>query len=93
MSASEDFAKKMVEARKSRRISQTELADLMTGAGFPFHQTTVSRIEVGKQDPTVNEAFAIAAALDFEPFHSGQFARGYREGVCAARRALEGMQV
>lgn len=40
----------MQRLRKKAKLSQTDLAELMTERGRPWHQNTVSRIELGKQE-------------------------------------------
>lgn len=40
----------MQRLRKKAKLSQTELAELMTERGRPWHQNTVSRVELGKQE-------------------------------------------
>lgn len=40
----------MQRLRKAARLSQSELAQAMTERGRPWHQNTVSRVELGKQE-------------------------------------------
>lgn len=40
----------MQQLRKAKKLSQGELAQAMTERGRPWHQNTVSRIELGKQE-------------------------------------------
>jgi transcriptional regulator with XRE-family HTH domain len=44
--------------------SQTGLAKKMADLGFPWHQTTVSRIEVGERPVQLVEALALAKVMD-----------------------------
>lgn len=44
------ISENMKRLRKAAKLSQGELAQLMTERGRPWHQNTVSRIELGKQE-------------------------------------------
>lgn len=49
--------------RERLGISQTELARRMTSAGHPWHQATVSRVEIGRQPVSLVEAVTLADML------------------------------
>ena len=49
--------------RRQSGWTQEELAARMTAAGYPMHQTTVTKIEGGSRPTTVEEAFAFGAVL------------------------------
>lgn len=56
--------------REQREMSQTALAAAMTDAGFAnFFQTTVSRIESGRQAVRLEEAYGLARVLDVSIDH------------------------
>jgi transcriptional regulator with XRE-family HTH domain len=44
------ISENMKRLRKAAKLSQGELAEMMTDRGRPWHQNTVSRIELGKQE-------------------------------------------
>jgi transcriptional regulator with XRE-family HTH domain len=48
------------ELRRGARMSQAFLAERMTERGFHWHQTTVHRIESGRQEATFKEVAALA---------------------------------
>ena len=54
-----DIIRAIVEARKSRNITQKELA---TRTGI--HQTVISKLEKGTRPPTLNMLKQLAAGLD-----------------------------
>jgi transcriptional regulator with XRE-family HTH domain len=63
-----DFGIRVRDTRKTRGMSQQELADAMTAAiGKPFHQTTIGRIENGTRPTSVAELVVLAALLDVMP--------------------------
>ncbi len=49
--------------RERREISQAELARRMSAAGCPWHQSTVARVEAGRQAVRASEAEALARIL------------------------------
>jgi transcriptional regulator with XRE-family HTH domain len=57
------FGVNLAAARDRKRMSQTALGKAMALRGFPFHQTTISRIEVGLRAVRVGEALALAQIL------------------------------
>lgn len=57
------FGRRVRQERKARDWSQAELAERMTKAGYPLHQTAVARIESGKRPTTIQEVYALAAVL------------------------------
>lgn len=63
------FGKQVKEVREGLRpkVSQVELARRLTELGIETHQVTVSRIETGDRDVSIDEAFAIAVALGASP--------------------------
>jgi transcriptional regulator with XRE-family HTH domain len=52
---------RMRELRLGADMAQAALAGEMARRGFPWHQTTVHRIEAGTQQLDLSEAAAIAA--------------------------------
>lgn len=46
-------------ARKETRLTQQKLADALNAEGFPFHQTTVAKIEAGTRPILLDEAAAV----------------------------------
>ena len=54
---------KIRELRQARRISQASLAGSMTQRGFAWHQSTVARIEAGRQPLRADELAAIGWIL------------------------------
>jgi transcriptional regulator with XRE-family HTH domain len=49
--------------REAAGLSQGQLAQRMTDAGFSMHQTTIGKIELNERDVSVNEAVALASVL------------------------------
>jgi transcriptional regulator with XRE-family HTH domain len=49
--------------RSSRGLSQTAIAGEMNGRDWPWHQTTVGRVESGAQSVSLGEAIDLAAIL------------------------------
>ena len=65
----EVFARRLREARASRGWNQERLADEVTRIGHPIGRVTISKIEAGKRGVLIEEAIALAAALDVAPAH------------------------
>jgi transcriptional regulator with XRE-family HTH domain len=61
--ANERFGANLRDLRQRQGMSQAELARQMTEAGFPWHQSTVYRVEQGRQAVTYWEARALAGIL------------------------------
>jgi transcriptional regulator with XRE-family HTH domain len=59
----ETFGRNLRDLRERKNMSQAELGRQMTEAGFPWHQSTVYRVEQGRQDVTLREARALARML------------------------------
>lgn len=57
------FGRAVSSARQARRLSQRDLAALLTGAGMPVDASAVSRIEAGTRSVRLREAETIAQAL------------------------------
>lgn len=57
------FAANLRTLRESREMSQDDLAATMSEQGFPFHQTTVYKIETGARRVQLTEALALARIL------------------------------
>ena len=53
--------------RRRRGLSTYDLADRLTGIGWPIHQTGLVRIETGERAVTVDDLLAIAIVLDCSP--------------------------
>jgi transcriptional regulator with XRE-family HTH domain len=67
MRPSEVFARRLVETRKSRGISQTRLAHRLTEDGIPLSSRAVRAIERGERGLSLDEALAIAYELQAVP--------------------------
>jgi transcriptional regulator with XRE-family HTH domain len=78
--ASRIFGRRLQETRRARGVSQTELADAMTEAGYEMGKTAVLRIENGTRELKLDEAIAFAQLLHvpfaylLEPPHDGEVA-------------------
>jgi transcriptional regulator with XRE-family HTH domain len=59
----ETFGRNLRDIRERYPMPQTELAQQMRDHGFPWHQSTVTRVEQGRQDVSFWEARALAAIL------------------------------
>lgn len=87
---SKSFRARIRAARKARGWSQAELASRLGHA-----QAVVSRWEAGRRGMDVCDLMAVADALDVPPAHllggngSGSYEAGFRDGVAAARAAIE----
>jgi transcriptional regulator with XRE-family HTH domain len=57
------FARRAREAREAARLSQRQVAELMTSSGFPWRQTTVSKVEAETRSVSVGELSALAGHL------------------------------
>lgn len=66
-SPSEWIAGQLRPVRERRRYTQAELAAAVTQIGHPMHQTQVAKIERGERRATIDDVFALAAALDVSP--------------------------
>ena len=62
-SANERLGANVRVLRERKDMSQAELARLMTERGWPWHQSTVYRVESGKQTVSFDEAVDLAAIL------------------------------
>jgi transcriptional regulator with XRE-family HTH domain len=56
----EKFSSPLRGLRLEADMTQTSLAAAMQGRGFRWHQTTVTRVEAGRQRLTLQEAAALA---------------------------------
>jgi transcriptional regulator with XRE-family HTH domain len=61
MSPATRFIRRMRNRRLAANLSQRELADRMKAMGLALHQASISRIEAGTQELSLNEALALAA--------------------------------
>lgn len=66
---SEVFASRVRQIREGRGWSQGRLADALAGIGDEKDRTTIAKIEAGSRGVTVDDVFAIAAALEVSPLH------------------------
>jgi transcriptional regulator with XRE-family HTH domain len=66
---SEVFGAQMGTVRGRRGLSLQDLADRLTRLGFPMDRTTLNKLENGRRGLSLDEALAIAAALDVSPLH------------------------
>jgi transcriptional regulator with XRE-family HTH domain len=62
-SASAQLGELVKLLRLQAGATQTDLAELMTGRGFSWHQSTVNRVETGLRPITWDEAVALASLL------------------------------
>lgn len=64
------------DARERRGLSQTRLAKAMIEQGWPWHQSTVHRVESGAQAARLGETVALAEILgiDLSAFLAGSTA-------------------
>ena len=62
-SANERLGANVRVLRERMDMSQAELARLMTERGWPWHQSTVYRVESGRQTVSFDEAVDLAAIL------------------------------
>lgn len=62
-SANEKLGVAVRTLREQKGMSQAELARLMTERGWPWHQSTVYRVESGKQTVGFSEALDLAGVL------------------------------
>ena len=76
--------------REEKGISQVELARLMTERGWPWHQSTVYRVESGKQTVGFSEALDLAGVLrtSLDRFTWGSAEANESDFVYAARARL-----
>ena len=57
------FAENLRAAREHAGMSQGTLAGIMADLGYPFHQQTIARIELGERKVEGEEAFALARSV------------------------------
>ena len=55
------FGKKVAETRKSRHLTQEQLADIVG-----LHRTYIGFIEQGKRNPTIWNLYKVAQTLDIK---------------------------
>ena len=63
MRPSEVFAARLRKVRNARELTQTELAYRVESGGVPMNRAALLRIESGVRGLSLDEAFAITAAL------------------------------
>ena len=75
------FGAQVRSLRTAAEWTQAELADRLSAAGFPMHQTTIAKLESGARPTTISEAAALATifavTLDdmLGPVREGQLAQ------------------
>lgn len=57
------FAQRVRVLREAAQLTQRQVADKMTFAGYRMHQTTIAKIEAGERPVYVGEAVALAGVL------------------------------
>lgn len=57
------LARRLRALREIAELTQRQLADQMTGAGYQMHQTTIAKIEAGQRPVIVGEAVALARII------------------------------
>lgn len=98
MTAAEDFGRRLRERRIELKMTQRQLAEK---AGFS-NAAGISRIEAGQVEPGLSNAVSLANAAEIDlgtlvygipPSRESHMAyrRGFREGLTAAKAALEGI--
>ena len=60
------FGRRLRYMREEAGLTQRQLADVMRGAGYKMHQTTVAKIEAGERAVPVDEAAQFADALGID---------------------------
>lgn len=65
----ETFAARLAEVRKRRGWTQARLAERLSQLGYSLPAEQVSRIETGKRGVSLDDAFALAYALDCSLLH------------------------
>jgi transcriptional regulator with XRE-family HTH domain len=66
---SDVFVEQMRIQRARKGWTQKQLAARLAKLGFDVHQTTIGKWEAGERRITLDEALAIAVALDVDPTH------------------------
>jgi transcriptional regulator with XRE-family HTH domain len=89
-SANERLGAAVRTLREQKGISQAELARLMTERGWPWHQSTVYRVESGRQTVGFSEALDLAGVLrtSLDRFTWGSAEANESDFVYAARARL-----
>lgn len=84
------FGANLRTLRERNGISQAELAQAMTERGWPWYQSTVARVESGRQSVRFPEAFALAELMktSLDRFTWGSAEANETEFVYAARARL-----
>lgn len=67
VSFGECFAERLREVRAHKRWRQDDLASRLGELGFPLDRVAISKIEKGRRSVKLEEAMAIAYALDVSP--------------------------
>ena len=60
------FGRRLRGLREDAGLTQRQLADVMRGAGYKIHQTTVAKIEAGERTVSVDEAAQLADVLGID---------------------------
>ena len=60
----DQFGKRIKGLRERRRLSQTQMAAMLTRRKTPMHATTLAKIEAGTRSVRINEAVALAELFD-----------------------------
>jgi transcriptional regulator with XRE-family HTH domain len=63
------FSRRLKETRRARGLSQRRLVARLAALGRPLNQAVITRIERGARKVSLDEAIALAAALDVAPVH------------------------
>lgn len=64
MSTEKTFALKLRARREAAGLTQQQLAGQVNAAGYRMYQSTIAKIETGSRAIRLNDAVALAAALD-----------------------------
>lgn len=92
VTAGEAFAERLKQVRQRHGLTQAQLADRLRELGYPIDRVTLSKIERGGErakNVKLEEAFAIAYALDVSPKHLiAPYSMESRVSVVPAKRPL-----
>ena len=66
-SPGEIFQRRLHQARRAQGVSQRDLVARLSNVGQSMNQAAIARIERGERKVSIDEAFAIAVALDVAP--------------------------
>ena len=90
-----EFMETIVRARKRLGLTQEDVARRMSSDGNKEYTfSTICRLENGNRGIKLEEAFRLARIVGVNIFEAGgsaSYSEGYRDGLHAARKALESL--